>query len=273
MPYCWKPVRMIAAVAEVGRPSVSNGISAVVTDALFAASGPATPSIAPLPNSSGCLVSFFSVAYERNVGISAPPAGIAPNGTPNAVPRSHGITERLSSATVITSEPLIRSTVPTIEWWWLATYSVSPTANRPTATTTTSTPSNSSWMPMAKRICPDSASVPIMPMNNPTNSAAKPRSADEPSSAEIVVNASSINANFSAGPNCNPHSATTGANSVTTIVAIVPATNEPSAAVASAAPARPRFAIMLPSSVVAIDADSPGELSRIDVVEPPYIAP
>ena len=56
-------------------------------------------------------------------------------------------------------------------------------------------------------------------------------------------------------------------------VAMVPATNEPIAAVASAGPARPFLAIMLPSSVVAIDADSPGELSRIDVVEPPYIAP
>ena len=62
MPYCWKPVRMIAAVADVGKPSVNNGISAVVTDALFAASGAATPSIAPAPNSSGCFASFFSVA-------------------------------------------------------------------------------------------------------------------------------------------------------------------------------------------------------------------
>ena len=43
-------------------PSVSSGTSTPVAAALFAASGPATPSIAPLPNSSGCLVSFFSVA-------------------------------------------------------------------------------------------------------------------------------------------------------------------------------------------------------------------
>ena len=62
MPYCWKPVRMIAAVADVGRPSVSSGISAVVTDALFADSGPATPSIAPWPNSSWRFDSLRSVA-------------------------------------------------------------------------------------------------------------------------------------------------------------------------------------------------------------------
>ena len=44
-------------------PSVSSGISVAVIAALFAASGPATPSTAPVvPNSSLCLESFFSVA-------------------------------------------------------------------------------------------------------------------------------------------------------------------------------------------------------------------
>ena len=57
------------------------------------------------------------------------------------------------------------------------------------------------------------------------------------------------------------------------IVAIVPATNEPMADVASAGPARPRLAIMLPSIAVTMVADSPGVLSRIEVVEPPNIAP
>ena len=63
----------------------------------MAASGPATPSIAPLPNSSGCFVSRLSVEYDRNVGISAPPAGSAPIGKPNSVPRSHGFHERAQS--------------------------------------------------------------------------------------------------------------------------------------------------------------------------------
>ena len=61
-PYCWNAESRIAAVADVGRPSVSSGTMVPVDDALFAASGPATPSIAPLPNSSGCLESFFSIA-------------------------------------------------------------------------------------------------------------------------------------------------------------------------------------------------------------------
>jgi hypothetical protein len=54
---------------------------------------------------------------------------------------------------------------------------------------------------------------------------------------------------------------------------MVPATKEPIAAVASAARARPRRAIWGPSIAVATEADSPGVLSRIDVVDPPYMPP
>ena len=59
-PYCWKAASMIAAVAEVGRPSERSGASTPAAEALLAASGPATASIAPLPNSSGFFASFFS---------------------------------------------------------------------------------------------------------------------------------------------------------------------------------------------------------------------
>ena len=45
------------------------------------------------------------------------------------------------------------------------------------------------------------------------------------------------------------------------------------AAVAKAAPARPLLAILLPSMAVTMVAVSPGVLSKIEVVEPPYIAP
>ena len=56
-------------------------------------------------------------------------------------------------------------------------------------------------------------------------------------------------------------------------VATQPAKNEPIAAMASAGPARPCFAIWKPSSVVTTELASPGILTRIDVVEPPYCAP
>ncbi len=87
------------------------------------------------------------------------------------------------------------------------------------------------------------------------------------------MNANTISAKYSAGPNASAASTMIGATSVSRIVAIVPATNEPIALVASAGPARPAFAMRLPSSAVAMEADSPGALSRIVVVEPPNIAP
>ena len=58
---CWNAASMMAAVAEVGRPRVSSGTSTPADAALLAASGPATPSIAPRPNSSGWRESFFSI--------------------------------------------------------------------------------------------------------------------------------------------------------------------------------------------------------------------
>ena len=63
------------------------------------------------------------------------------------------------------------------------------------------------------------------------------------------------------------------ARNVSRIVAMVPATNEPIAAVASALAARPLRAILLPSSAATIEELSPGVLSRIAVVDPPYMPP
>ena len=105
------------------------------------------------------------------------------------------------------------------------------------------------------------------------NSAVMPRTVLLPSTALTVVKASNISMKYSGGPNLTAKSATMGANSVTSTVAIVPATNEPMAAVASAAPARPFLAILLPSIAVTMLAVSPGVFSKIEVVEPPYMAP
>ena len=88
-----------------------------------------------------------------------------------------------------------------------------------------------------------------------------------------ALNASSISAKYSGAPNCRAKRTNTGASSISMIVAKVPAKKEPMAAVASAAPARPFLAILLPSMAVTMLAVSPGVLSKIEVVEPPYMAP
>src|SRR5688572_4317760 len=100
----------MAAVAVVGRPSASSGTSAPAAAALLAASGPATPSIAPWPNSLGSRASRRSTAYDRNVGISPPPAGSAPIGKPIAAPRSHGFHDRAQSARDIHTDPRVAAT-------------------------------------------------------------------------------------------------------------------------------------------------------------------
>ena len=53
--------RWIAVVPLPGMPSVSSGTMAPPVSALLAPSGAATPSIAPWPNSCGCLDTAFSM--------------------------------------------------------------------------------------------------------------------------------------------------------------------------------------------------------------------
>ena len=61
----WMPWMIIAPIISAitgldGMPSVSSGMKEVCAAALFADSGAATPSIAPLPKRLGSLASFFS---------------------------------------------------------------------------------------------------------------------------------------------------------------------------------------------------------------------
>ena len=84
---------------------------------------------------------------------------------------------------------------------------------------------------------------------------------------------STISAKYSGAWNCSPICASGGEATAMNSVATVPAKKEPSAATASAAPARPWRAIWYPSSVVTTDEVSPGSFTRIAVVELPYCAP
>ncbi len=60
MPWMMNAPTMSAMTGCAGRPSVSSGMNEVWAAALLADSGPATPSIAPCPNVSGCLETRFS---------------------------------------------------------------------------------------------------------------------------------------------------------------------------------------------------------------------
>ena len=84
---------------------------------------------------------------------------------------------------------------------------------------------------------------------------------------------STIRLKYSAGPNFTAKRASVGATSIRPTIASVPAMNEPMAAMPSAGPARPWRAIWWPSREVTTEAASPGMLTRIAVVEPPYMEP
>ena len=88
-----------------------------------------------------------------------------------------------------------------------------------------------------------------------------------------MVRPSTIRAKYSDGPKATAHFAIRGATSIKARIENVPAMNDPMAAMPSAGPARPCLAISCPSRQVTTDAASPGILTRIDVVEPPYIEP
>ncbi len=61
MPWIVMAPTMIAMTAFGGMPSVSIGMKEVCAPALFADSGPATPSMAPRPKREGSFAIFFSI--------------------------------------------------------------------------------------------------------------------------------------------------------------------------------------------------------------------
>ena len=61
-PWMMKAPSSSAMMTLGGMPRVISGMKAPPAAALLAASGPATPSMAPLPNRSGVRESFFSMA-------------------------------------------------------------------------------------------------------------------------------------------------------------------------------------------------------------------
>jgi hypothetical protein len=93
---------IISAMTGLDRiPSVSSGMNEVCAPALFADSGPATPSIAPLPNSSGVFRDAFFHRVGGEGGENGAAAGQnAERSSPSAVPRRIGAAMRRKSSRV-----------------------------------------------------------------------------------------------------------------------------------------------------------------------------
>ena len=107
--------------------------------------------------------------------------------------------------------------------------------------------------PKASRGFPVRTSMPTRPMTMPRKRLVTPRTSDAPSSAEAAVKANTMSAKYSAGPKRSATRTKTARGRSAARVPMVPAMNEPIAAVASAAAPRPWRAMRLPSSEVMID--------------------
>ncbi len=125
----------------------------------------------------------------------------------------------------------------------------------------------------AMREAPVSRSEPTIDSSRPNTIIASALSTEPLASTTANTRPSVISEKYSAGPNCSANFVSGAPSSAISTVATQPAKNEPIAAMASAGPARPCLAIWWPSSVVTTEPASPGILTRIDVVEPPYCAP
>src|SRR5262245_56856859 len=88
-----------------------------------------------------------------------------------------------------------------------------------------------------------------------------------------IVRPNTMREKYSGGPKLNATLARDGARKVRTTTLSVPAMKDPKAEIPRAGLARPWRAIAWPSRQVTTDAASPGILTRMEVVEPPYIAP
>ena len=92
-------------------------------------------------------------------------------------------------------------------------------------------------------------------------------------STTAAMRPSTMSEKYSGAPKDWPAMASGGANIASNAVLTQPAKNDPSAATASAAPARPCRAIWWPSMQVTTEEVSPGKFTKIAVVDPPYCAP
>ena len=89
----------------------------------------------------------------------------------------------------------------------------------------------------------------------------------------MTVSARIMSPKYSVGPNFRAWSASRGPKKVNPRTPSVPAMKEPMAATPRAGPPLPCWASGYPSRQVGTEATSPGILRRMEVVEPPYMAP
>ncbi len=121
---------------------------------------------------------------------------------------------------------------------------ISATPNNPTERAIRSMPSAIAWTSNVKRCVPEDMSVPIVPAAMPRATMVIAFSTEPWASMTEAIRPRMISEKYSGDPNRIANRLKGTASSATTNVAIVPAQNDPIAAMASAVPARPSRAIL-----------------------------
>ena len=120
---------------------------------------------------------------------------------------------------------------------------ISAKPNTPIATVAKPRPSASSGMLNAMREAPVSMSEPTIDSIRPNTIIAIAFSTEPLASTTAKIRPSTISEKYSAGPNASASLVSGAPSTAMSTVATQPAKNEPIAAIASAGPARPCFAI------------------------------
>ena len=98
-------------------------------------------------------------------------------------------------------------------------------------------------MPRVKRGAPRTGSMPTIAISSPSTAMTRPATRDCPARPVIRHRPTSISAKNSGGPKLNASRASGGATTISAMVAAMPPMKEPMAAMPSAVPPRPCFAI------------------------------
>ena len=135
-------------------------------------SGPATPSMAPWPNSSGCWSSFGGM--DRKVPISRPARRHGADGKADHGAAQPRLPRPRPVLALIQIEPLTAVTSSSTCTRWPAMNSASPTANMAATMVVTSIPSSSSGTPNDSRACPVNWSMPTQAAGQPQKQRGQP---------------------------------------------------------------------------------------------------
>jgi hypothetical protein len=172
-----------------------------------------------------------------------PPPGSTPNSEPIAVPRSAGFHASRKSWRLGQTLPILAGASGPWPRFSANEAKISAMPNKPIATGMKPTPSIRFGMPNVKRSAPVSWSVPTVDNRMPTSTMQTAFNAEPRASMTTATSPKVMSAKYSAAPNAMATRASGGEATTMSSVATVPAKNDPSAEIASAAPARPWRAI------------------------------